>query len=200
MMFDVLHQLRVKGRAPVDALAEATGMGVQTTTGMLEGLAGEGLVEQRVGRMPGWTLTAAGRHEAARLLAGERGHRDGIEAGYRRFLTLNEPFKDVCTAWQVRDLDAMVLNDHADVAYDTSVVDRLGAIHDRALATVSDLAAASPRFGRYGPRLSAAYGRVRGGDHRWLTTPLIGSYHDVWMELHEDLLLTLGIERREGIA
>jgi len=24
---------------------------------------------------------------------------------------------------------------------------------------------------------------------------MCGSYHDVWMELHEDLILTLGIDR-----
>ena len=27
---------------------------------------------------------------------------------------------------------------------------------------------------------------------------VIGSYHDVWIELHEDLRSTLGIARREG--
>ena len=27
--------------------------------------------------------------------------------------------------------------------------------------------------------------------------PLSGSYHDVWMELHEDLILTQGIDRAE---
>ena len=27
---------------------------------------------------------------------------------------------------------------------------------------------------------------------------MCGSYHDVWMELHEDLILTLGVDRAEG--
>ncbi len=203
MRFDVLHQRRVKGRATADALAEATGTAVGGATGALEALAGEGLVEHRAGRVSGWALTAAGRDAAARLLVEEQASpevRAGIDAGYRRFLTLNEPFKEVCTAWQVRDLDAMLLNDHTDALYDAALIDRLGSIHDRTLATVAQLAGASARFGRYGPRLSTAYRRVRDGDHRWLTTPLIGSYHDVWMELHEDLLVTLGIERREVTA
>ena len=33
-----------------------------------------------------------------------------------------------------------------------------------------------------------------------LTKPLTGSYHDVWMELHEDLLLTLGLAREDAPA
>jgi hypothetical protein len=43
--------------------------------------------------------------------------------------------------------------------------------------------------------MARAYDRLIGGDVRWLTTPMIGSYHDVWMELHEDLLMTLGLTR-----
>ena len=203
MRFEVLHQLRVKGVAGVEAVAEATGADVGAVGGLLADLEAEGLVEQRGGRMPGWVLTAAGRDEAARLLAEEQaapGLTAGIEACYERFLALNEPFKEVCTAWQVRDLDAMVLNDHSDDAYDARVVGRLGVIHGRALALTGDLTTRSGRFAGYGPRLSAAYRRVAAGDHRWFTTPLIGSYHDVWMELHENLLVTLGIERREGVT
>ena len=31
------------------------------------------------------------------------------------------------------------------------------------------------------------------------TGVMCGSYHDVWMELHEDLILTLGVDRaKEG--
>ena len=35
------------------------------------------------------------------------------------------------------------------------------------------------------------------GDHQLFTGVMCGSYHDVWMELHEDLILTLGIDRAE---
>lgn len=201
MRIDLLHQLRVKGLAVDSAVVEATGMSEEAVTELLQGLEVEGLVRRRGGSRPGWSLTAPGREEAARLLSEEQaspGLRDHIDACYRRFLALNEPFKQLCTAWQVRDLEAMVLNDHRDATYDADVIDGLGALHDRAVATTHDLTRVLRRFGGYGPRLSSAYRRVRGGDHRWFTTPLIGSYHDVWMELHEDLLLTLGIDRREG--
>lgn len=201
----------MKGLAPAPGLVEATGLGADVVAELLPSLEAEGLVQERSGRIAGWSLTAAGRDEAARLLAAEQATprlRAGIEDAYRRFLALNQPFKALCTAWQVRDLDAanpdnpnpedMVLNDHTDAAYDAEVVGRLGALNEQAVAVTTDLGEVSSRFGRYGPRMSDAYRRVGDGDHRWFTTPLIGSYHDVWMELHEDLLVTLGIERREG--
>ena len=40
--------------------------------------------------------------------------------------------------------------------------------------------------------------RFRDGDDDALAKPLSGSYHDVWMELHEDLLATLGRERTDA--
>ena len=55
------------------------------------------------------------------------------------------------------------------------------------------------RFGPYGPRLHEAAEKVQGGDHHLFTGVMCSSYHDVWMELHEDLILTLGIDRaKEG--
>jgi len=37
--------------------------------------------------------------------------------------------------------------------------------------------------------------RVDAGDTEWLTSPRLDSYHTVWMQLHEDLLLALGRDR-----
>jgi hypothetical protein len=34
-----------------------------------------------------------------------------------------------------------------------------------------------------------------GGERNLFTGVMCGSYHDVWMELHEDLILTLRIDR-----
>ena len=51
------------------------------------------------------------------------------------------------------------------------------------------------RFEGYRARLRAARQKVDDGAHEWLTSPRIDSYHTVWMQLHEDLLLALGKER-----
>jgi hypothetical protein len=51
------------------------------------------------------------------------------------------------------------------------------------------------RFADYRARLRAARRRVDDGESEWLTSPRIDSYHTVWMQLHEDLLLALGRDR-----
>ena len=51
------------------------------------------------------------------------------------------------------------------------------------------------RLSPYGTRLRTAAERVMGGERNLFTGVMCGSYHDVWMELHEDLILTLRIDR-----
>ena len=46
-------------------------------------------------------------------------------------------------------------------------------------------------------RIRDALDRVQDGEHDWLVSPRLDSYHTVWMQLHEDLLLALGIARGE---
>jgi hypothetical protein len=107
---------------------------------------------------------------------------------------MNREVLQVCTDWQVRPGGA--LNDHADDAYDWSVIHRLEALDDRAGPVLRRLAGTDSRFGGYRERLRAARRRVVDGERDWLTSPRLDSYHTVWMELHEDLLAALGLERR----
>ena len=51
------------------------------------------------------------------------------------------------------------------------------------------------RLSPYATRLRSAAERVAGGERNLFTGVMCGSYHDVWMELHEDLILTLRIDR-----
>jgi len=37
--------------------------------------------------------------------------------------------------------------------------------------------------------------RLEGGETRMFTGVMCGSYHDIWMELHEDLVQLLGVDR-----
>jgi hypothetical protein len=53
------------------------------------------------------------------------------------------------------------------------------------------------RFAEYRPRLTDALRRVHDGENDWFVSPRIDSYHTVWMQLHEDLLLALGRERHD---
>ena len=69
-------------------------------------------------------------------------------------------------------------------------------IDDSAQRICGELANRLSRFGVYGFRLSSALERVLAGDSAFVTDSL-ESYHTVWFQLHEDLLVTLGISRDE---
>ncbi len=41
---------------------------------------------------------------------------------------------------------------------------------------------------------------VNAGDHRYVASPRVDSYHSVWFELHEELILLAGRSRAEEVA
>jgi len=200
--FVVAHALRVKGFSEGPALADATGHSLDDTLGLLSDLAAEELVRRREGGISGWSLTIEGRKAHESWLNNERvaaGCDAEIATGYDTFLLRNDEFKALCTDWQLRSVDgALAPNDHTDEAYDAAIVERLGALHETVVPSVAALAEAHARFGPYSARLTSACARVQEGDRSAIARPLSGSYHDVWMELHQDLLLTLGRERGDA--
>jgi hypothetical protein len=108
---------------------------------------------------------------------------------------LNPELLDLCTAWQLRSVDGIATsNDHSDPAYDSRVLDRLTDLDRRAEVACAGLFAAMLRFQRYRTRLTHALTRARSGELDYVADSL-ESYHNVWFQLHEDLLVTLGIPR-----
>jgi hypothetical protein len=208
--FRVLHVMKLKGFADAAAIAELTGMTVADIDQHLAAAADAGLARRRDGRVIGWALTADGRSRHADLLAVDRqlSAGDEVVAGvYGEFAELNGRFKEVCTDWQLRTLGGdggdgrdQVPNDHRDAAYDKVVISALMAIDDHAQPICGHLGQALERMAGYGPRLTRALGRVLAGDRDGFTRPLNDSYHDVWMELHEDLITTLGVARTTADA
>jgi len=195
----VLHALRLRGFAEPAAVGASTGIDEATADAVIEGLAADGLVSHREGRISGWMLTPQGRDAHAQLLADERadaGWDDELERAYAGFVDANDAFKRICTDWQLRTVDGeQVVNDHSDAAYDCAVAARLDGVHERIVPVLDELVTTVARFSPYPTRLRDALARFRGGEAAALARPLSGSYHDVWMELHEDLLLSLGRER-----
>jgi pyruvate,orthophosphate dikinase len=94
----------------------------------------------------------------------------------------------------------MVRNDHADARYDDRVVGDLGVALDRVRPVGDRLAAVLERFEPYTPQLDDAMARVRSGDGDYVAKPVIPSFHTVWFEMHEDLLVTLGLDRSSEAA
>jgi len=135
------------------------------------------------------------RHAAWARLSDDAPEYDAARRAYEAFLPLNVDLIRLCSDWQLRP--GNVPNDHTDLQYDWDVIDRLRALDERAGAVVRRLAKSVPRFGTYRPRLREALRRLDDGEPEWFTSPRIDSYHTVWMQMHEDVLTTLGLRRED---
>ncbi|SOC55749.1 hypothetical protein SAMN05421879_105240 [Ornithinimicrobium cerasi] len=145
-------------------------------------------------------MTDLGRQHGEQMLSDDldaHGTRQKVEEGHRCFLPLNQRLGPLMTRWQLRptDDDPLVFNDHLDPLYDRAILHEL----DRLVAELRDvmtvLAAEVPRFGVHQPRIDTALARAWDGDHRWVDSPEVAAANLVWIQLHEDLLATLGIPR-----
>ncbi|MEM7338943.1 MAG: transcriptional regulator [Actinomycetota bacterium] len=169
---------------------------------MLADLIDRGLILERRNPITGTidlVLSDPGRAEGERLVAAEldaAGHRPALRGLYEMFRPLNTRLLRVCADWQVvGDGDERRLNDHCDAAHDRAVLDRLAAVDSDVQPLLDKVTALLDRFETYGPRLRAARARVEAGELQWLDGAQIDSYHTVWFHLHEDLLVTLGLDR-----
>ncbi len=186
----VLHTLRVRGFVTPDGFAESIG---EHPTEVLAGLVEAGLVRHIEARdMYGLLPPGKQRHEALLDELADDDVRAGLAAQYERFLALNDEFKALCTEWQMRGSEP---NDHTDAEYDQVCIDKLARLAATAAAMIDELAEALPRIGRYGTRLTAAADRVASGATKQFTGVMCGSFHDIWMELHEDLIVLQRIDR-----
>jgi hypothetical protein len=196
--FCVLHALRVKGFAKVEVLAELTALPLADVEQHLTALQAEELALFREARAL-WQLSPGGRTAHAEALAADvsaDGLREALTPPYTEFLAINEQFKELCGEWQLKD---GAPNDHTHAAYDAKVVARLASIDSSAQPLCTAFSGVMARYSPYGVRLGDALVKVQSGDHHLFTGVMCNSYHDVWMELHEDLILTLGIDRaKEG--
>jgi len=148
----------------------------------------------------GWSLTDLGRTEGERRLAVELeqvGARPLVESVHAGFLPLNRRFVASCTDWQSRPVrgDPLAVNDHSDLEWDGRVLDSFAALGRSMERLLEPLAAVLARFVRYPVRYRIALARVETGQHSWVDAPGRDSLHTVWIQLHEDLLATLGMLR-----
>ena len=189
----LLHVLRIKGRATPEVLEAALDVDAATA---LEHLAAQGLVEPT---RAGYRITAAGDERVEELYAAERRQIGPlIEDVYETFLPLNDEVKQIVTDWQCVMVDGqLVLNDHSDRAHDDEVIDRLQRTDAKIVEALIPLTTVLPRLDLYARRLRRALGRITGGDGSMVAAPNKDSYHTVWFELHEELLVLSGRPRTE---
>ena len=186
----VLQAVRLKGRVSLADLSATLGEGTDDVAGTVERLTKSGLL------IDGKALRVSpdGRVRLDELLVAERKQIDtaALAAAYAEFRSVNTEFKALVTDWQLKDGRP---NTHDDTAYDAAVLARHDDVHQRVTPIVTAAAAQLPRLSRYSAKLQAALDNVRGGDTAWLSRPLIDSYHTVWFELHEELIVAAGLTR-----
>ncbi|HSL97143.1 MAG TPA: pyruvate, phosphate dikinase [Candidatus Deferrimicrobiaceae bacterium] len=196
----VLTVLLVKGYASADAVAAALLAPPDAAMAALDGLLATGLAEEAVGSV---RLTDAGKraaHEAVERTAAAWG-RPAAEAALDTFLDLDARMKATVTAWQLREVGGeQIINDHTDAAYDGRVLADLAALHGDAAAWLEPLVGGLPRLATYVTRLEHANAAAQAGDGRFVASPRVDSYHSVWFELHEDLILHAGRTRADEVA
>lgn len=192
--FRSFHALRIKGFATADTVAEVADLPQPLVLEHLRDLEGREWAQFREARQL-WQLTAVGREEHRIALVEDVGHTHiaaKLHDAYHEFLQLNTGFKELCGAWQLRD---GAPNDHTDATYDRAVVEQLVGLDAAARPVVASMGEVLARLAPYGQRLARTCERVVAGETKLFTGVMCGSYHDVWMELHEDLILTQGIDR-----
>jgi hypothetical protein len=194
--FRTLHALRIKGFAKSDVIAEIAALPVPDVEEHLNALKDceHALFREARGL---WQLTPAGKEAHLEALAEDSPPtvRAEIHEHYGGFLDINVGFKALCGDWQLVDGHAETPNDHSNPEYDAGVVARLVELDADAKPIIDKMAGCLPRLAPYNPRLSTALSKLQAGETKMFTGVMCNSYHDVWMELHEDLILTLGVDR-----
>jgi hypothetical protein len=113
-------------------------------------------------------------------------------SAYEELLDLDESVQALSTEWQPTSGEG-----EGYTPEEWKLIDRLTTIDERAAPVLLRLGSAIPRFSTYRSRLRAALAHLEEGERNWFRGPECDSYHTVWWQLHEDLLLALGIARSE---
>ncbi len=192
----VLQGVRLKGRVTPADLAATLGADLGDVSPVVERLTAVGLLAEG----PTLRITRSGSDRLAALLAEER---EGIDpaamtAAYDDFRAVNADFKRLVTDWQLKGGPDGVPNAHDDADYDAAVLARLDDVHAHTMPIIEAAAAQLPRLSAYATKLAAALDKIKSGETAWLTRPLIDSYHTVWFELHEELIVAVGLTREEA--
>ncbi|WP_063060910.1 hypothetical protein [Nocardia sienata] len=200
-----LHAVRISGFADAPAIAHRFHLDPAETTEFLLDAQAYGWVQYaEFADMHGWSLTESGRARNEQQLHEELsgiGGADRIRLLYRDFLPLNARLQRACTDWQLRPTpgNTLAANDHSDTARDERILEELSAIGNALGPLADELGAVLARLSGYGTRFDTALRRAKGGEHGWVDRTDVDSCHRIWFELHEDLLATLGLDRRAEI-
>jgi DNA-binding MarR family transcriptional regulator len=186
----ILMALRVHGRSDATQVARATACSETEAAAALAALQARGAVAPVANAAAGAsspalvTLTDAGRAALADRLTTESLDRAALTRLYDRFLVADRELKAAITAWQL-----------ASAADKAAAQDRVMTSAATAGGVAAALTETVPRLAPYPRRIAAAAAAIATGDARFVASPRVDSLHQVWFELHEDVLVTLGRSR-----
>lgn len=196
----VVRVLLVKGFATPDGFAAALSTTPDEVEAILNRMTADGLAELAGGM---FQLTADGKALGNEMMALDRREwgEDNAAAALEALVPFDQRMKDIVTGWQMREFKGrQILNDHTDAAHDAAVLEAFDALHRDSSDWLRSLSEGLPRLVAYTTRLQRAADLVRDGNHDYLASPRVDSYHTVWFELHEDLILLAGRTREEEAA
>lgn len=159
---------------------------------ILSGLEAKGYVEYFDPEM--WLITDDGKERFRSFLQQRR--KDLIplvKEKYDQYNVLDRKIKVICSNWQTKPDGKS--NQHDDPAYDSSIVDAVTELNQDIKALLSG-GGLEKEFELLAD-LDQALEKVKQGQIEYLSGLWDSSYHNVWRELHEDVLATLGLEREE---
>jgi hypothetical protein len=196
--YAVLGTIVFKKMATVGAVASATGVDFDSVRAALEELEASGAVFRAEDHAFPTEVAEKQVREYADHRYGAVRSDPAVERWMARFETQNRHFLETVSAWQQIDVDGRkVANDHSDPEYDAQVLARIDATLARMAKLIGELSTKVPRVARYGERLQEAFDKVDAGDLRYLSDPMVDSVHNIWFELHKDILTILGKARAE---
>jgi hypothetical protein len=169
----------------------------EATGRCLASLIAAGLVESPLPELLG--ITESGKQALRDFIQARRRHIIPLLEGpaWAGFVTLDTELKKVCSMWQVRQDSMGSLNTHDDPEYDFGVVERLREVHSRLRDLVRSVSGLEMELEDLTVELDNAMARISEGDFDYFTGVQLNSFHNLWFELHEDLLCTMGLDRSE---
>ena len=202
---ELIHVMLIKGFVTPADLAPILFSTPESVSAHLDELVAAGLAELVGGSaLAGmFQLSADGKAVGSEGIVADRekwGAENAVKA-LDDLLPFDLRMKAIMTDWQMREVDGQqVLNDHTDEAHDAAVLADFASLHTDSVTWLGSLTAGPARIAAYVARLDRAAAKVADGDTSYLASPRIDSFHNVWFELHEDLIQLAGRTREEEAA
>ena len=202
---ELIHVMLIKGFVTPADLAPILFSTPESVSAHLDELVAAGLAELIGGSaLAGmFQLSADGKAVGSEGIVADRekwGAENAVKA-LDDLLPFDLRMKAIMTDWQMREVvGQQVLNDHTDEAHDAAVLADFASLHTDSVTWLGSLTAGPARIAAYVARLDRAAAKVADGDTSYLASPRIDSFHNVWFELHEDLIQLAGRTREEEAA